>query len=70
LGPTPIPTSSAPAGMALQIPITAAMATAYLIIACSYECETLEPIPCCDECSGKAREHFGCDRIRVNRIGE
>src|SRR5579859_7437546 len=34
------------------IPTTAATATAYLIITCSYECETQETIPCYDECSG------------------
>src|ERR1700730_2350204 len=48
-----MPTSSAAAGIALQIPTTADTATAYLIIACSYKCKTLEPIPCYDECSGQ-----------------
>jgi hypothetical protein len=42
------------AGIALQIPTTAATATAYLIIACSHECVTLEPIPCYDERSERA----------------
>jgi hypothetical protein len=32
------PTSSAPAGIALKIPTTAAITTAYFIIACSYRC--------------------------------